>query len=258
LNPVWTDFFAIKAANFDPNRTAVYHYMLWANRYNGGTSSGLAQLPGTDFIVSLGSWGNGGGTDPQKIGTFIHELGHNLNLTHGGSDHNNYKPNYLSVMNYFFQTIGLYRDGQWGEDGSAYYDRFDYQRFNSVSLNENALKESLGLNNPAASNYGTVYFCPGAVDEWDRTEVLAASPIDWNCDGDTLDTAVVDINFSGGRSTLTAQNNWASITFDGFGVIGSGLSPDQLMVLAMSNTNAEYDELTLEIQQQVDLLRSQP
>ncbi len=258
LNPVWTDFFAIKAANFDPNRTAVYHYMIWANAYSGGTSSGLAQLPGTDFIVTLGSWSNGGGTDPQKIGTFIHELGHNLNLTHGGSGHENYKPNYLSVMNYFFQTIGLYRDGHWGEDGSAYYDRFDYQRFTTASLNESALKESLGLNTPAASNYGTVYFCPGAVDQWDRTEVLVASPIDWNCDGDTLDTAVVDINFSGGRGTLTTQNNWASITFDGFGVIGSGLSPDQLMVLAMSNTNAEYDELTLEIQQQVDLLRSQP
>ncbi|MEW6028397.1 MAG: M4 family metallopeptidase [Chloroflexota bacterium] len=258
LNPVWTDFFAIKAANFDSNRTAVYHYMIWANAYSGGQSSGLAQLPGTDFIVTLGSWNNGGGTDPQKIGTFIHELGHNLNLTHGGSDHNNYKPNYLSVMNYFFQTIGLYRDSHWGEEGPSYYDNFDYQRINSVSLNENALKESLGLNNPAASNYGTYYFCPGAVDQWDRTPVLVASPIDWNCDGDTLDTAVVDINFSGGRGTLTAQNNWLNITFDGFGVIGSGLSPDQLSVLAMSNTNAEYDELTWEIQQQVDLLRSQP
>ena len=43
-----------------------------------------------------------GGTPEQKVGTFIHELGHNLNLTHGGSDHVNYKPNYIGIMNYWF------------------------------------------------------------------------------------------------------------------------------------------------------------
>ena len=49
------------------------------------------------------------GTDDEQAGTFMHELGHNLNLAHGGastlavgsSNYNmNCKPNYLSVMNY--------------------------------------------------------------------------------------------------------------------------------------------------------------
>jgi hypothetical protein len=38
----------------------------------------------------------------------MHELGHNLNLKHGGNEHlPNFKPNYESIMNYMFQTIGL-------------------------------------------------------------------------------------------------------------------------------------------------------
>lgn len=30
----------------------------------------------------------------------MHELGHTLNLKHGGIDHINCKPNYLSIMSY--------------------------------------------------------------------------------------------------------------------------------------------------------------
>ena len=33
----------------------------------------------------------------------MHELGHNLGLEHGGRDDGNYKPNYLSVMNYLYE-----------------------------------------------------------------------------------------------------------------------------------------------------------
>ncbi len=30
----------------------------------------------------------------------MHELGHNLGLRHGNIDHDNYKPNHLSIMSY--------------------------------------------------------------------------------------------------------------------------------------------------------------
>lgn len=51
-----------------------------------------------------GGWGERGGNDfidfNHNAATIMHELGHNLNLGHGGSDGTNYKPNYVSVMNY--------------------------------------------------------------------------------------------------------------------------------------------------------------
>jgi hypothetical protein len=42
----------------------------------------------------------------ETAGTFFHELGHNLNLRHGGGDQ---KPDYISSMSYLFQLPGIYR-----------------------------------------------------------------------------------------------------------------------------------------------------
>ena len=131
----WSEFQAIKDANFDPNRAPIFHYMILADNLAPchGTSSGISRNSddpyfangAMDFIVALGGWSGGGGTDFEKLGTFTHELGHKLGLKHGGKDHINYKPNYLSIMNYSFQTTGLFKDGGYGTfdysqmDGSA-------------------------------------------------------------------------------------------------------------------------------------------
>jgi len=246
LNNVYTEFYNLKAANFDPTRTAVYHYMIWADRYSGGTSSGLSfGIPATDFIVTLGGWNSGtGGTDNQKIGTFIHELGHNLNLTHGGSDHTNYKPNYLSVMNYRFQTSGVYRDGSWGN--------FDYQRFYLPALDEMDLDETAGLNSVDASTYGTYHTCWNS-GSW-VFSANANGPIDWDCDTDDTETSVAaDINYDGYVEALGSQDNWASIVFHGGGVIGSGMSPQALMAFIQDNyVDPQLDELTYEEQLELD------
>ena len=104
--------------------------------------SGLAETSGNDFIVSLANRVNDLGLveDPFSVaGTFMHELGHNLGLHHGGgieipcqddsqcspgrvctaegtppigkfcagADDINWKPNYLSIMNYRFQFVGI-------------------------------------------------------------------------------------------------------------------------------------------------------
>ncbi|MBI5951709.1 MAG: M4 family metallopeptidase [Chloroflexi bacterium] len=248
LNPVDSEFYALKAANFDPNRATVYHYMIWAVGYNGGSSSGLSfGIPATDFIVTLGSWGTGG-TNEQKIGTFIHELGHNLNLTHGGVDHNNYKPNYLSVMNYFFQSSGVYRDGAWGTTNPL---NFDYQRITAPALNELALSETNGLG-AAAAGYGTKHFCYPS-GSWMTNEDTSNLPmIDWNCDGSFSGTVKIDINGDGKFTTLASKNNWNYIVYTGGGIIGSGRDPQELLSLAENNPIIEWDELTLEMQQEMD------
>jgi hypothetical protein len=69
-------------------------------------------VPANDFFVSLGGWSDGRGSLQQQQGTFLHELGHNMNLLHGGNDGVNWKPNHLSVMNYAYQVTGVQRDGQ--------------------------------------------------------------------------------------------------------------------------------------------------
>lgn len=123
---------AIKAA-----KQKVFHYVLFSHtQAPNNTSSGCAEIHGNDFYVSLGAWGHEDGAGPftcsdgvdngsadgadaadgsgdctsgvigtqgEHEGTFMHELGHNLDLEHGGGDSFNYKPNYLSVMNYTFQ-----------------------------------------------------------------------------------------------------------------------------------------------------------
>ena len=61
-------------------------------------------IEASDFLLTLGG---PGATEPARsrefvADTFMHELGHNLGLHHGGSDDINDKPNYLSIMNYRF------------------------------------------------------------------------------------------------------------------------------------------------------------
>lgn len=249
LNPPYNDFIALKNVYFNPKRTAVYHYMIWANKYNGGTSSGYSfGIPYTDFIVTLGGWNSGaGGTDYQKIGTFIHELGHNLGLTHGGNDHVNYKPNYLSVMNYRFQTWGVYRNDSW-------YN-FDYQRFALPALNETSLNEPVGLNSGGvATGYGTTFACPsGTLYLWN-----ADGAIDWNCNGYAEIGVTADVNWDGGSAhsytVLGSQDNWANIVFNGGGIIGSGLAPAELARRVQSlQVDPQLDELNFEQQQKFEL-----
>jgi hypothetical protein len=113
----WTAFQTIKDANFTPTgRTPIFHYVIAASQYGGSCSSGLSRgILASDYIVSLGGstcgWPGGTGTANQQAGTLMHELGHNLGLQHGGNVGTNYKPNYLSIMNYAFQLQGLTING---------------------------------------------------------------------------------------------------------------------------------------------------
>src|SRR5689334_22291027 len=111
------NFDTVKAdpANFGPNnpRRFAFHYALFTHLQTNDTtdplqtSSGCGELPGNDFQVSMGGFSGGVGTLQEQAGTLMHEFGHNLNLRHGGGDGLNYKPNYLSIMNYRYQLSGI-------------------------------------------------------------------------------------------------------------------------------------------------------
>ncbi len=113
----WAAVENTKKTKFDLARRDVFHYVLYGDTYPTrnaqGTvtygSSGISRgIPGSDIILTDGdsSW-NGGFTRTQERGTFMHELGHGLGLRHGGDINDNPRPNYVSIMSYSYQLVGL-------------------------------------------------------------------------------------------------------------------------------------------------------
>ena len=208
-------FDAVKAdpANFGPDnpRRFAYHYSLWTHQQvSTSTSSGCAELPGNDFQVALGGWNVGSGdldgdglpdanvgTIQQQAGTFMHELGHNLNLGHGGGDGVNFKPNYLSIMSYNFQVSGIPPTDPDGPGPLS--GRVDYSRSALANLNETNLNEAAGIGDGTDNTFFT---CPNGT----RAAGVGTGPIDWDCNGNTTGVGVTgDIN--GDRICIAPGND---------------------------------------------------
>lgn len=211
---VWSGVDSGKASVFSAARRPIFHWVVSAHQYNNTTSSGISRgIPASDLVISLGAFCANGldcsGTAAQQAGTFMHELGHNLGLRHGGGDHVNYKPNFLSVMNYSFQLAGLVRDGSTGV--------FDYSMFPGglqtlPDLDETSLSESAGIGGSGSllSRYTTTWRCGG---RWVTGDVAGA--LDLDCDGTAGETVSADLNNDGSKTTLSPWNDWDHIVFDG-------------------------------------------
>jgi len=238
---------------FPPERAYAFHYVIFVHDLpqalvpqscGGCYVAGLSRGFGTsDFIVSLGHEDDNVGSFWQQAGTFMHELGHNLGLHHGGNDDINYKPNYLSVMNYLFQDSGLTYNGP----NSVFNGLFDYSRFDSFSnsnpshpaissLDESNLDEGVGLNgDPTVANYQTQYFGVNCSQYPKSTPVPNPnSPIDWNCNG-IIDPGFImaEINNDTDQngkpvsilSVLNSFNDWPNLVYTGgaIGGLGAGI-----------------------------------
>lgn len=239
----WSAFDAVKGANFEAARAPVFRYALSANRYGSAdnTSSGVARdITSSDFIVSLGSWCQPEGQclpgNLAQAGTFMHELGHTLGLRHGGQVDTNRVTNYLSIMNYLFQTTGL--------DGINTV--VDYSRFSSAdlaTLDESALDEGTGFDpaDAALFNYTTLLRCNQLLgpDYWQVTPIAGVA--DFNCDNDVLDMADEDLNDDGQKTTLASYDDWKSLKFKGGAVGGFGLGV--LLPAESAVTEPPSDEL---------------
>jgi uncharacterized repeat protein (TIGR01451 family) len=207
-----TGFDAVKndAANFGPNnpRRFAYHYALFTHRQTSTDqgSSGCGELPGNDFQVSLGAWSGQTGTLMDQAGTFMHELGHNLNLRHGGGDNTNFKPNYLSIMSYTYQVSGIPPTDPDG--GGPLTARMDYSRSALPALNEGSLNEQLGIQDGTDNVFFT---CPGG----GSGTGAGNAGINWDCDGTPNEASVaVDVNNDGVQTALNGFQDWANIKYD--------------------------------------------
>jgi hypothetical protein len=201
----WAAFDAIKKQSLPAELAHVFHFCLFAHDFDSVHHSGLSRdIGGYDFIVSLGAFGLNGVADAQsQAGTFMHELGHNLGLRHGGLDDVNYKPNYISVMNYFFQLDGIPIDRVPGN--------FDYSRF-SLNVDENQLDEELGLStDPKLARYGAQFFCSKDIDH-SQTMDSVVGPTDWDCDG-SIDAKITraDINSDLAFTKLAGLDDWQQV-----------------------------------------------
>ena len=115
-------------------KAQMVRYCFFGHSFGG--PSGMAELRGNDCFVSVGD-GFGGtgvpghtgglGTAIERVGTWVHESGHNANLKHGGARYNpldilqipiagsdiGCKSNYISPMNYELQTSFYIGDTNW-------------------------------------------------------------------------------------------------------------------------------------------------
>jgi hypothetical protein len=235
----WTAFDAIRASRFPPVLTGHgVHYCAFIHQMQGLTNTGLSKtVPGDEFLVSLGALANQVGDADDQSGTFMHELGHDLGLNHGGKDDVGYKSNYLSVMNYMFQRVGV--------ASFSIYGHFDYSRFALGDVDENALSNNVGLSQNAGQvNYGTAHVCASGpppacgsqtynTPEYNLVWQLSC-PVDWKCTSTTGTDAcplpigiqpemfALDVNGDGCLGTLHGYDDWDNLVYWTPPVAGGG------------------------------------
>jgi hypothetical protein len=195
-----------------------YRYGLFGIGHSGGQSSGLAELPGNDFTVTLGLWTPAGGTRRQQAGTFMHELGHTLGLYHGGHQIDwandaryNQKPNYRSVMNYSFQFPKAATNATWV---------LDYSQQVNVDLFEAALLETFPI--------GTGPMWHTVIGPHPMVRVESTAQVDYDRDGsiNTLATVAADVNRlrPGDPATpgdvLEGSEDWSRLLFNFRNTVG--------------------------------------
>ncbi|QLH09049.1 hypothetical protein [Candidatus Nitrosotenuis sp. DW1] len=197
-----------------------FHYVLVVDERCGSGSSGIAESWGNDVMISLGSSESKIGSIDQQEGTILHELGHNLDLNHGGGDEVNCKPNQLSVMSYSRQFSDMVSDR-----------KLDFSRAKvgiyddplSTSLDESNLIDDNGLGSYVTvetTMYGPsiTYANTGSnALDWDDNPSTSTSAMDLNrivwedevvCDGS---------NGPSQTSQLNSYNEWSIVKFDARG-----------------------------------------
>lgn len=255
-----------------------YHYCIFIHSqseldpdsglWSPTTTSGFAECPGNDFMVSLGGWTTNPGTRDQQAATFMHELGHNLGLDHGGGDDVNYKPNYLSIMNYLFMF-----------NNEIVSRPLDFSRKELATIEEGALDEANGLGIDHVNTYSTPWYLT-AFSCWEnatvpseQVQITYLMPIDYNNDSRIDLDVIANVNnypywdfISPSGETLTDWDDWANLNFyfplcGGFADGQHQNLPDQEITCEtaqmIQDTFAQYEPLPIRLLIQLILIQQQ-
>lgn len=253
-NNVITTTFAITTSGVANGTYTFANEPRLAVMYAGPTSSsGHSDLGGGDSEITFGLWGaddpancqadpsqpltvqnpaycnNQLGTALQQAGTLMHEVGHTLTLTHGGTYYNdpinpsvptfglNCKSNFLSVMSYLFQVRGF-------PDGGI-----DYSGQTLQPLDETRLNESNGLGSDVLTGLGAAhltrwYAPPNTLDtkvgrfatlHCDGTPIGPNEPHSVRIDGSLPPAPMLDWNNNLIVPDAIEPVVWQDVSFDG-------------------------------------------
>lgn len=225
-----TSLYGYYSQYVDPRRRGFFRYGLFASSQNAdgsAGSSGVSELPGNKVLVTLKGFladqlSPAGETMRvnYQAATLMHEFGHSLGLRHGGDELAvNYKPNYLSIMNYLYQLSGVPTDATGTDAIERYYYqqndwngvvvpdtrtlnatfkaytypvaavphgptqdsfRIDYSDGSSANLDESALSEAAYVGRGAGTS-------PTAFGDWNLDGVQQAAPYARSLTGQTDD-----------------------------------------------------------------------
>ena len=214
----------------DDGRAYYYHYGIIADSIGPCGPSGLGEILGNDLIIALGcgfdniinaTGDENNNFQPQSVGstqqqqnTLMHELGHNLDLLHGGPRINvttglpildseiNCKPNYDSTMSYTHQSTTWLPSGYTPHFSSGFIQDID----------ETALPpEALGLQSDQllTDEHRRIVFAAatGAI-KTDRVTPTGGTPnlVNWDGTGFTNPApGPVDVNFIAGLTGCEAS-----------------------------------------------------
>jgi hypothetical protein len=222
-------------------KALAYRYSAWVNAFAPSNAMGWGELRGNDFMVAFGGLPAAKQTRPIMASTWMHELGHNLNLQHGGADEVNYKPNHVSVMNYAFDDYVKVV----APDQPVVTVPVDFSREQMPLLVETSLDEMAGVASAVYSDIIT-FFTTGDPMHPARALRLDGRPTDFDFSGEIdTDPVAADLNnFDGASDPFDAfivENEWDLI------ILGLGGDGDYLDRQHTTLPPSEIDVATVEL-----------